>query len=81
MCLVGVQETAVLTGDERLERQLAAGGADGLSYEHLTFDGDIRSHREHMLDNLIHLSNIHCSIVLAGLDCLNLFHDFCCFIV
>ena len=37
--LVGVQETAVLTGNKRLERQLAASGSDGLPDKHLTLDG------------------------------------------
>ena len=72
--LVGVQETAVLTGNQRLERQLAARGTYGLACEHLTLDGH-RSHRKLMLDDLTYLTYTHCLEVLAFLNGLNLFHN------
>ena len=73
--LVSVQKTAILTRYQRLERQLAASSTHSLSGKHLALYGDLRSHREHVLYYLTHLSHVRCGEILAALNLLNLFHN------
>ena len=75
MSLMRVQETAVLTRNERLERELAARSTYGLTCEHLTLNGYVRPHGKLVLDNLTHLTYAYCAEILTCLNCLNLLHN------
>ena len=72
--LVGVQETAVLTRNECLERQFATCSTYGLTCEHLTLDGH-SAHWQLVLNNLIYLTYAYCAEILTCCNCLNLFHN------
>ena len=78
MGLVGVEEAAVLTRDEGLERQLAARGTYGLAYEDLALD-DVGTHRQLMLDDLVDCSYTDGLIIAAALDGFDCSHCICRF--
>ena len=72
--LVGVQESAVLTGGQRLEGQFAPGGADGLPNEDFPTE-DIRSHRQFISHHFVPGPYVHGLVILTFGNCLNLFHN------
>ena len=72
--LVSVEETAVLTRNECLERQFAACSTYGLTCEHLTLNGH-SPHRQLVLNDFIYLTYAYCAKVLACCNCLNLFNN------
>ncbi len=76
MGFVCVEEPAVLSRHEGLEREFAAGGSHGLSYEDLALDYG-RSHGQLVVDNLIDGSYAYCLVVAAASDCFNCSHFVC----
>ena len=74
--LVGVEETAVLSGNERLERELAGCGANGLSAEDLALNSEVRAHGQLVFNNLADAANVNGGIICTLCNLFNLFH--CC---
>ena len=71
--LVGVEEAAVLAGDEGLEGEFAARGAHGLAYEDLATD-DVGAHGQLVLDDLVDCSYADGLEVATFFDCFDGFH-------
>ena len=72
--LMGVEETAVLSGNERLERELAGSGANGLSAEDLALNREVRAHGQLVFNNLIDAANVDGGIICTLCNLFNLFH-------
>ncbi len=71
---VRMEEAGLLSGGEHLEGEVAAGGANGLSAEHLAGNLDIRSEFKHIVLDVGKTAEISGAEVSAILDSLNLFH-------
>ena len=72
--LVGVQKTAVLSGNERLEGELAGSGTNGLPAEDLALNREVRAHGQLVFDNLADAANVDGGIICTLCNLFNLFH-------
>lgn len=71
---VRMEEAGLLSGGEHLEGEVAAGGANDLSAEHLAGNFDIRSEFKHIVLDVGKTAEISGAEVSAILDSLYLFH-------
>ena len=76
MCFVCVQETAVLTGKQCLETQLAACGSNRLTGKNFTLDLEIRTQNEFVLDDLRDVPYVYSFEIFTFFNGFDRFHYF-----
>lgn len=74
--LVGVQESCLRSGSERLERKFGSGCMQGLPAEDLAGDSDFGSEFEDVFAQAVETASVDCRAVAPGEELREIFHGF-----